>query len=152
MYWRAVQKSTGGRSVSLCRERNMWRARTSAPPCSGPPSLSRKRYCGSAPADPSARAAYVLYFGYVPPPIVVYTTEHCSYCQRAKTLLSRRGLAFTEIVLGKDPAGVRELVGRTGRMSFPQIMIGNEIIGGFDELQAADLSGHLADVAAAALL
>jgi glutaredoxin 3 len=82
--------------------------------------------------------------------ITVYSTEPCSFCLRAKELLQLRELPFEEINLAKDPAGRLELVEKTGMLSFPQIVIDGEVIGGFQELVAADLSGRLAELTARA--
>ncbi len=75
--------------------------------------------------------------------ITVYTTEPCSYCARVKGLLRSRGLEFSEINLSKDPAGRVELASKTGMMTFPQVLVGGQLVGGFDETQAAVQSGRL---------
>ena len=54
--------------------------------------------------------------------ITVYSTEPCSFCERAKQLLKIRELEFDEINLAKDPAGRAQLVEETGMLSFPQIV------------------------------
>jgi glutaredoxin 3 len=86
--------------------------------------------------------------------ITVYTTEPCSFCARVKGLLSARGLQFSEVNLSKDAAGRVELVGRTGMMSFPQVLVGDRLLGGFAETLTAIESGRLdellADAAGAA--
>ena len=82
--------------------------------------------------------------------ITVYSTEPCSFCLRAKQLLELRQIAFEEVNLAKDPAGRVELVEKTGMLSFPQIVIGGVVIGGFQELVQADLSGRLAELTARA--
>jgi glutaredoxin 3 len=82
--------------------------------------------------------------------VTVYTTEHCSRCVSAKTLLGRRGIAYEEINLAKDPDGRAKLRERTGMVTFPQIVIGGETLGGFDELLAADRAGRLKELTAAA--
>jgi glutaredoxin 3 len=81
--------------------------------------------------------------------VTVYTTDHCSRCVSAKTLLARRGIAYEEINLAKDPDGRAELQERTGMYTFPQIVIGGVSLGGFDELLAADRAGRLKDLLAA---
>jgi glutaredoxin 3 len=83
------------------------------------------------------------------PKITVYSTDPWSFCERAKALLDRRGLLYEEINLAKDAVGRTELVQRTGMMSFPQIIIGSEIVGGFSELVEADQAGRLTELAAA---
>jgi glutaredoxin 3 len=82
--------------------------------------------------------------------ITVYSTEPCSFCERAKELLKLRHLSFEEVNLAKDPAGRMELVDRTGMISFPQIVIEDEVLGGFQELVQADRSGRLAELTARA--
>lgn len=82
--------------------------------------------------------------------ITVYSTDFCSFCTRAKALLEARGLEYEEINLERDPDGRAELVRRTGMVSFPQILIDGELLGGFMELAAADRSGRLGERLSAA--
>jgi glutaredoxin 3 len=82
--------------------------------------------------------------------ITVYSTDPCSFCVRAKELLKLRKLEFEEINLAKDPAGRAQLVEKTGMLSFPQIVIGGQVLGGFQQLVQADRSGKLAELAQAA--
>ena len=82
--------------------------------------------------------------------VTIYTTDPCSFCSRVKQLLNTRGIAFDEINLAKDPDGRAELLQRTGMMSFPQVIIGGELVGGFQETVAADQSGRLAELLKAA--
>jgi len=81
--------------------------------------------------------------------ITVYTTERCSFCGRVKSLLRARGVEFAEVNLAKDPVGRAELARRTGMMSFPQVLIDGELLGGFAELQAAAEDGRLEELLAA---
>jgi glutaredoxin 3 len=81
------------------------------------------------------------------PKITVYSTDPCSFCDRAKQLLETREIPFEEINLAKDSVGRARLVERTGMLSFPQIVINGEVIGGFRELVAADQSGRLKQLA-----
>jgi glutaredoxin 3 len=82
-------------------------------------------------------------------PLTMYTTDRCSKCASAKMLLSRRGIGYDEINLAKDPDGRAELSQKTGMVTFPQIMIEGETLGGFDELLAADRAGRLSGLLAA---
>ena len=73
----------------------------------------------------------------------MYTWTVCPYCVWAKNLLNRKGIAFEEINLdGKDDELV-ELRQKTKFRTIPQIFIGEDFIGGFDELSALDKSGDL---------
>ena len=82
--------------------------------------------------------------------VTVYTTEHCSRCVTAKALLTRRGIGYEEINLAKDPDGRMELAHRTGMITFPQIVIDGQTLGGLDQLVAADRDGRLGELVAAA--
>jgi len=81
--------------------------------------------------------------------VTVYTTEPCSFCARVKGILASRGVAFEEVNLSKDPAGRAQLVRRTGMMSFPQVVVGERLVGGFSEVLRAAESGHLDELLAA---
>jgi glutaredoxin 3 len=81
--------------------------------------------------------------------VTVYTTQPCSFCARVKGLLSARGVEFAEVNLSKDPIGRTELAERTGMKSFPQVTVGDRLIGGFAELQAAAEDGRLEELLAA---
>ena len=82
--------------------------------------------------------------------ITVYSTEPCSFCERAKQLLRIRKLDFVEINLAKDPAGRAQLVEETGMLSFPQIVRGEALVGDFQQPVQADQSGRLAELTAQA--
>jgi glutaredoxin 3 len=82
--------------------------------------------------------------------ITVYTTEPCSFCIRTKELLTARGLAFEEISLTKDPDGRAKLAQKTGMMSFPQVLMGDDVLGGYREVLEADAAGRLEELAEAA--
>ena len=83
------------------------------------------------------------------PQVTLYTTDQCSRCVSAKTLLARRGIAYEEINLAKDPDGREQLARKTGMFTFPQIVIDGETLGGFQELLAADRAGTLSELLAA---
>jgi glutaredoxin 3 len=81
--------------------------------------------------------------------ITVYTTEPCGFCARVKGLLRTRELEFAEINLSKDPEGRAELARKTGMMTFPQVLVGEQLVGGFNETRAAVQSGRLDELLAA---
>ena len=81
--------------------------------------------------------------------VTLYTTDRCSRCVSAKTLLAHRGIGYEEINLSRDPDGRRELMQRTGMFTFPQILIEGETLGGFDQLVEADREGRLTELLAA---
>jgi glutaredoxin 3 len=75
--------------------------------------------------------------------VTVYTTDPCPYCARVKGLLRSRGVAFSEINLSKDADGRVELARKTGMMTFPQVLIDGQLLGGWVEVSAAADSGEL---------
>jgi glutaredoxin 3 len=83
------------------------------------------------------------------PPVTVYSTTWCPWCDRAKALLDARGIPYDSINIDDDPDFRRTLVDLTGGYTVPQIVIGEQPIGGFRELRALDVSGELAELLAA---
>ncbi len=81
--------------------------------------------------------------------VTLYTTEACPFCTSAKALLAKRGIAYEEINLARDPDSRAKLQERTGMFTFPQIVIGEHALGGFTELLAADRGGRLTELLAA---
>jgi glutaredoxin 3 len=82
------------------------------------------------------------------PMVTVYTTRFCAYCVRAKRLLDKRGIAYEEVSLEGDHERRMQLVAQTGFRTVPMIFVGEEFIGGADELHALDRSGKLARMVA----
>jgi len=76
-------------------------------------------------------------------PVIIYSSDFCPYCMRAKQLLSRKGVAFTEIKVDGQPALRAEMVRKAGRTSVPQIWIGATHVGGCDDLHALERAGKL---------
>ena len=83
------------------------------------------------------------------PRIVLYTTQWCGYCIRARMLLEARSLLFEEVSLDDDPAFRRNLFELTGGWTLPQILIDGTPIGGYTELWRLDKSGALDEQLAA---
>ncbi|MEI2387350.1 glutaredoxin 3 [Breoghania sp. JC706] len=75
--------------------------------------------------------------------IVIYTRQFCGYCTAAKSLLDQKGVSYEEIDATYAPEKRQEMISRSGRMTFPQIFIGETHVGGCDELHALDRDGKL---------
>ncbi len=80
----------------------------------------------------------------MPSHVVLFSTASCTYCGHAKSLLSKRGVAFEEVDLSEHPELQAQLTELTGLNSYPQILVDGETLGGLNELRAADKSGVLA--------
>ena len=72
-----------------------------------------------------------------------YSTRVCPYCMRAKALLQSKHVAYTEFLVDMDPAKREEMENKSRRRSVPQIFIGEQHVGGCDELYALDRKGGL---------
>lgn len=77
------------------------------------------------------------------PDIVMYASEFCPYCRRARALLNSKGATYAVLDVNRDPRLWREIAERTGRDTVPQIFIGDRYIGGCDDLFALDQKGGL---------
>ena len=76
--------------------------------------------------------------------VTIYTKPFCPYCARALALLRDKGVEFTEIEAAFDPEKKKEMVQRAGgRMTFPQIFIGDRHVGGCDDMMDLEDSGEL---------
>jgi glutaredoxin 3 len=75
--------------------------------------------------------------------VMIYTTPVCPYCMRAKRLLQKKGVAYEEIDVAGDDAAREQLAERTGLQTVPQIFIGEEHVGGSDDLHALEQAGKL---------
>ena len=76
-------------------------------------------------------------------PVIVYSSDYCPYCMRAKYLLQSKGVAFQEIKVDGKPQVRAEMTKKAGRTSVPQIWIGSTHVGGCDELHALEGAGKL---------
>jgi len=73
----------------------------------------------------------------------VYTTQYCPFCSRAKSLLKTKKIPFEEVDLTQDSETREKIAAETGWTTVPMIYIGDQFIGGFDDLQALDQQGGL---------
>jgi glutaredoxin 3 len=78
------------------------------------------------------------------PSVTLYTTAMCPYCVRARSLLDRKGVEYTDIRIDEKPELRPEMVTRAhGRTSVPQIFIDDFHVGGFDDMAELDVDGEL---------
>lgn len=75
--------------------------------------------------------------------VVMYSTRFCPFCMRARALLLERQVGFKEIAVDGKPELRAEMTEKSGRYTVPQIWIGDEHIGGCDELMRLDRTGAL---------
>ncbi|HTI97213.1 MAG TPA: glutaredoxin 3 [Rudaea sp.] len=78
------------------------------------------------------------------PKIEMYTSANCAYCVAAKNLLKSKGLDYAEIRIDADPVRREEMLARAQRRTVPQIFVNDRLVGGYEDLVAAERSGELA--------
>lgn len=74
--------------------------------------------------------------------VIIYTTDWCPYCIKAKKLLDNKQVDYSEINVSK-PDDRAKMVALTGGRTVPQLLINNQPTGGCDELYALERSGKL---------
>lgn len=76
--------------------------------------------------------------------VVIYSSNFCPFCYRAKALLKQRGASYREISVDMNPSARKEMRAKAGGVNtVPQIWIGDTHVGGCDELHALDARGGL---------
>lgn len=76
--------------------------------------------------------------------VTIYTKPYCPYCIRAVSLLEKKGVEFTQIEAAFEPEKRQEMIQRSnGRTTFPQIFIGDQHVGGCDDMMALEYDGKL---------
>jgi len=71
--------------------------------------------------------------------VIIYSSENCPYCVKAKQLLESKKVEYKELRVDKNPELVAEAVKKSGgRKTVPQIFIGDHHVGGCDELYALE--------------
>ena len=76
--------------------------------------------------------------------VEIYTWRACPFCVRAKALLDRKGVDYTEYAIDGDEAARTAMAAKSGgRRSVPQVFINGQHVGGCDDLHALERSGRL---------
>ena len=79
----------------------------------------------------------------IQPKITIYTTPYCPYCHAAKALLKKKGVAFEEIDVRDSARRQQMMLKANGRRTVPQIFIGEDHVGGSDDIHDLDRRGKL---------
>ncbi len=80
------------------------------------------------------------------PKVIIYTTEVCPYCVRAKALLNKKQVKFEEIKIVNDEMREAMILKAGGKRTVPQIFIGDKHIGGCDDLYELERQKKLDDL------
>lgn len=77
------------------------------------------------------------------PEVIIYSSQYCPFCFRAKSIFQQKSIDFKEFNVDGDPELRQKMTEKAGRRTVPQIWIGDVHVGGCDELMAAQQSGEL---------
>jgi len=79
-----------------------------------------------------------------PAKVEIYTWRFCPFCIRAKGLLDRKGVIYSEYLIDGDDMGRQTMMRRAnGRNTLPQIFVDDRGIGGCADLHALEARGEL---------
>jgi glutaredoxin-like YruB-family protein len=76
------------------------------------------------------------------PKVVIFTQPDCPPCHVVKLFLEEKGVAFEERDISLDPAAVRELTETYKSHSTPTLVIGDEVMIGFDPERLDEILGE----------
>lgn len=75
--------------------------------------------------------------------VIIYTTAFCPFCHKAKSLLKKKNVKFTEIDVTMNSSKRREMTSMAGSTSVPQIFVDGDHIGDCDEIHMLEHRGSL---------
>lgn len=82
--------------------------------------------------------------------VEIYTRPMCGFCYKAKKVLDKKGVTYSEYNIWAEEARKDEMLERSnGGRTVPQIFINDEHIGGCSDLLALDEQGGLDEKLAA---
>ncbi|MEO0972950.1 MAG: glutaredoxin domain-containing protein [Pseudomonadota bacterium] len=81
--------------------------------------------------------------------VVLLSTASCRYCTSEKRYLTEHGVPFVEYDVANDARGA-ELLRFTGRYGVPVLLVGDEVVQGFDPLAIRGAFARVAQAAAPA--
>lgn len=64
--------------------------------------------------------------------VVIYSTQWCPYCKKAREYLTAQNIPFDERDIEQGDIKIDTLYGSIGAQGIPQIVVGNKIITGFN--------------------
>ncbi len=73
--------------------------------------------------------------------VTIYTTPSCHFCHMSKEFFKANGVTYTEVDVAADAAKRAEMIDKSGQMGVPVIMIGDDLVVGFDKRRLSELLG-----------
>jgi glutaredoxin 3 len=75
--------------------------------------------------------------------VTMYSSDYCGYCVRARHLLESKGADVIELNVDGDGNLRKQMKQKSGCHTVPQIWIGEQHIGGCDDLYRLERAGKL---------
>lgn len=73
--------------------------------------------------------------------VIIYSTPTCTYCKAAKDFFTANNVTYTEYNVASDMERRKEMIDKTGQMGVPVIIVGDEVVVGFDQDKIAESLG-----------
>jgi glutaredoxin 3 len=73
--------------------------------------------------------------------VIIYSTPSCHFCHMAKDFFNENNIAFTDYDVAADPEKRKELIEKSGQMGVPVILIGGDMVIGFNKPKIIELLG-----------
>ena len=73
--------------------------------------------------------------------VIIYSTPTCHFCHIAKDFFTANSVVYTEYDVASDLEKRKEMIEKTSQMGVPVILIGDEVIIGFDKARISSLLG-----------
>lgn len=71
--------------------------------------------------------------------ITVYSTPTCPYCKRVKDYLTQKGVSFSDYNVAEDREKAKEMIDKSKQMGVPVIIIGDDVVVGFNQVKLDSL-------------
>lgn len=73
--------------------------------------------------------------------VTIYSTPSCHFCHMAKDFFKEKGVEFEDLNVAEDQEKRKEMITKSGQMGVPVIVIGNNIVVGFNKPKIIELLG-----------
>ena len=73
--------------------------------------------------------------------VTIYSTPSCHYCQMTKEFLKEKGIEYTDFNVAEDADKRAEMIEKSGQMGVPVILVGEEMMVGFDQAKLSSALG-----------
>ena len=73
--------------------------------------------------------------------VTIYTTPTCHFCKLAKDFFAEKNIQYTYYDVSTDAQKREEMIKMTGQLGVPVVVVGGDVMVGFDRQRLADKLG-----------